>query len=952
LTNLRKALVAAAYRMITPVVLMILTFEVFLPLPARAQDLQNDDLVVGAGIGAPFGPGIIWRLRGGALDDFCDSTTRSFGTPTQVMVDSQGQVVFVAPMQSSNLNFPHWGLFRCGALGAAPNLLAVFPGIGNVNPGDPVPFAGQTFDAVAGLHLARAVAGTINDQVNGGAPQVSNEDVYVLVVGQFDTTLGQRVAVKTVRYHTASGVWEEGPKPCVFGTDCPAVFGGLPHAINHGGVTYFATASSSTLRRVKDPISVNVSGSAGGINFSVQVSLFGGISQVSGLILDYVNLPHVPSGCPPDPPVSGDMPVVGAGFPVMSGYNLVYDEWTGLGLMLESNGVSSGSPYQANVSEDLLDKPGDLSQYFQNNAAGCEAEPTLKVKFIMPTFGPNGDNTLIGSLTSAPSGIVGTDPFGQTVDQLVPGSDHLLALANRTTFPALFTPVGVGAFPATASPSGVTIVIRLDSPINVVVAGPDGRRIGVDPVTGVAVNDFSDNGFDSGPGEPRFFAIRNATIGGYGVQVVGTGSGPYALHVYSLDPSQAVGQHIETTGAATPGSTSNADFTLGAKGAIAFVTPPGGSDTIPPFTMALLSPPPNGAGWNNGNVTVNLTSTDNEPNGSGVKQISYSAAGGQAIPSTTVSGATASVTISNEGVTTLSFFGTDNAANVESAKSVTIEVDKTPPSINCGAPDGLWHPRDVSIACTAGDSVSGLSNAADANFSLSTSVPAGTETTNAATGTRPVCDVAGNCATAGPIDGNMVDKKPPTISASAPTAGSTYLVNQTVNASYSCTDGGSGVATCSGTVASGSPIDTTSVGSKSFTVNSTDKVGNVASPQSINYSVGYGVCLLYDPTRSVQGGSTIPLKIQLCDANNADVSSSSIVVHGLSLAQASTNASEVLQGSGNANPDNDFRFDSTLGPTGGYIFNLSTKGLTTGSYLLTFTAGTDPSSHTLVFQVR
>jgi len=142
------------------------------------------------------------------------------------------------------------------------------------------------------------------------------------------------------------------------------------------------------------------------------------------------------------------------------------------------------------------------------------------------------------------------------------------------------------------------------------------------------------------------------------------------------------------------------------------------------------------------------------------------------------------------------------------------------------------------------------------------------------------------------------------------------------------------------------------VGSKTFTVNATDKVGNVAPVQSVSYSVTYGVCLLYDPTRAVQSGSTLPLKIQLCDANNTDVSNSTIIVHGVSLVQTSTNASEILQASGNANPDNDFRFDPTLGPTGGYIFNLNTKGLTTGSYRLTFTATGDPLPHALSFQVR
>jgi len=377
----------------------------------------------------------------------------------------------------------------------------------------------------------------------------------------------------------------------------------------------------------------------------------------------------------------------------------------------------------------------------------------------------------------------------------------------------------------------------------------------------------------------------------------------------------------------------------------------GAFDTTPPVTAAALSPQSNSAGWNNSDVTVTLNSTDNEVGGSGVKQINYSATGAQSIAGTVVNAASTTFTISTEGITTITFFGTDNVGNIETPKQVVVMLGKTPPSLTCGLPDSLWHPTDVVIPCSATDTPSGLANSSDANFSLSTNVPAGTETSNATTGTHAVCDVAGNCATAGPITGNMVDKKAPSISIVTP--GSTsYLVNQTVNASYACTDGGSGVATCVGTVANGARIDTSSVGSKTFTVNPTDNVGNISPPQSAKYSVTYGLCLLYDPSRSVQSGSTIPLKLQLCDASNSDVSTSSVVFHATGLVQASTNSSEVIQASGNANPDNDFRFDATLGPTGGYSFNLSTKGLTTGSYLLSFSAGADPLPHTITFQVK
>jgi len=82
------------------------------------------------------------------------------------------------------------------------------------------------------------------------------------------------------------------------------------------------------------------------------------------------------------------------------------------------------------------------------------------------------------------------------------------------------------------------------------------------------------------------------------------------------------------------------------------------------------------------NVTVTLNSTDNESSGSGVAQVAYSASGTQTIPTTTLTGSSASFTLTAEGITTITFFGTDNAGNVETPKSVAIRIDKTPPTIS------------------------------------------------------------------------------------------------------------------------------------------------------------------------------------------------------------------------------------------------------------------------------
>ena len=67
---------------------------------------------------------------------------------------------------------------------------------------------------------------------------------------------------------------------------------------------------------------------------------------------------------------------------------------------------------------------------------------------------------------------------------------------------------------------------------------------------------------------------------------------------------------------------------------------------------------------------------------------------------------------------------------------------------------------------------------ADASFVLTTSVANGVETANASTDSRVVCDVAGNCATAGPIAGNKIDRKAPVITLVTPADGATYKFNK------------------------------------------------------------------------------------------------------------------------------------------------------------------------------
>jgi hypothetical protein len=106
-----------------------------------------------------------------------------------------------------------------------------------------------------------------------------------------------------------------------------------------------------------------------------------------------------------------------------------------------------------------------------------------------------------------------------------------------------------------------------------------------------------------------------------------------------------------------------------------------------------------------------------------------------------------------------------------------------------------------------------------------------------------VCDIAGNCTTGGPITGNKIDRKPPTIVLATPASGAHYSVVLTllfpVHASYSCSDTGSGLASCAGSQPNGSTINTglSAIGNHTFTVTAKDNVGNV-STVTHGYSVG------------------------------------------------------------------------------------------------------------------
>ena len=153
-------------------------------------------------------------------------------------------------------------------------------------------------------------------------------------------------------------------------------------------------------------------------------------------------------------------------------------------------------------------------------------------------------------------------------------------------------------------------------------------------------------------------------------------------------------------------------------------------------------------------------------------------------------------------------------------------VDETPPTVTAsatsnGGPVHRWHMdepgRRRALDCT--DEGSGVASVSGDD------TVSGEGDGQSRTG---MCtDGAGNSASAA-FDDIRVDETPPTVSLTAPASGAVYAQGEVVQASFSCADGLSGYASCTGTVGNGAPIDTAN-GPHWFSVTGADNAGNTAS---------------------------------------------------------------------------------------------------------------------------
>jgi dipeptidyl aminopeptidase/acylaminoacyl peptidase len=182
----------------------------------------------------------------------------------------------------------------------------------------------------------------------------------------------------------------------------------------------------------------------------------------------------------------------------------------------------------------------------------------------------------------------------------------------------------------------------------------------------------------------------------------------------------------------------------------------------------------------------------------------------------------------------------------QTTKAVTYSVpDLYPPTIDLRAPaDGATYDMGAQVVVdfSCADDPAGL-GIDSCNGSLPDGASLDTSRQGAYTFNVLAVDRAGHYATE-TVTYKVLDRTPPTIDVSTPSDGDVYGLGSSVSSVYRCADqpGGSGVASCSAT-----PIDTSTLGSKTFRVTASDWAGNTAT-MSRTYTVVYAFDGFYSPT--------------------------------------------------------------------------------------------------------
>lgn len=648
---------------------------------AQEPELQDGDLLVGV----HDGRGAIVRIRGGVATRYCIAQDNPweplyFDTPKDVVIDSRGDVVFLAFMSTSAAwaSLGPYGLWRCSAMGEPPELIAAF----GTNPAfdHPRPLGDRPVRWAGGLHIKRASGVDLSDG------EASTTEWYVFAVANSGDAHRD-----TIAYSPSTGTWADAgmmddpiqPMPAAGYFQFDMINGGFQ------GQNYTVSAAGHAMKVISEPISLEFE--IGGVGIAKLA--FQGVRELVGAAVDDLTVPNADAHqCLADLPGT-PRNTFGTGNGMTGIYQLAWPDR----LLIQSDSFGMGHPFipLANMFLFNLDPFDDINSMYVS-PGDCSTWPKLMFTPWHP-FNSYNDSTGLPRSADvlAPGGTVGTQRFDGRVIGIGPAPD-VAVLASGLNAAPYVNPTGIDVYPGyRPSVAGLSLFIRIDSPVTVMITDGAGRRLGIDPATGGAINDFGGAAFDSETTEPHIYGIRQPAGGEYRIETVGTGTGPYHVTVFGVNHGTLEVSRTQFAGEATPGAAATHVFAMDPGGEVT-----GGDDPEPPITddtaplvTANLSSAPNGLGWHNGPVTVVWTVSDAE---SGVAEST-------GCVEVTVADDTAGVTLTCTAT---------NGAGLHASQSLTIRLDQTPPEVTCAAaPALLWPPNrqmiDVLTTVDVADALSG-----------------------------------------------------------------------------------------------------------------------------------------------------------------------------------------------------------------------------------------------------
>lgn len=322
------------------------------------------------------------------------------------------------------------------------------------------------------------------------------------------------------------------------------------------------------------------------------------------------------------------------------------------------------------------------------------------------------------------------------------------------------------------------------------------------------------------------------------------------------------------------------------------------------------------------------------------------------------------------GLHLVTLYVTDDSGNQSATTSASVRVtDGVAPTAVIDAPATIVYGLSLTVSGARSVDVGGVVR--EYRWTLDGGVPIVVRETSLVLGTAGagaltlgrhtvqlvVTDDAGNESAPASAQVDVLappDTTPPMIVIATPANGGTYALGSAVAAAFTCTDADSGIATCTGPVADGLPIDTSSIGAKSFTVHATDGAGNTASVTH-TYTVGFVFTGFFAPVdnlpviNSGNAGRTYPIKWRLADGQGHPVTALSTFVDLRDSAMACDAAPEdVLEDQLTVTAASTLQYDARDDQ---FIYHWRTVKGVTGCRLLQLTLA-DGSKHWAKFRLR